>query len=112
MEWERVLYQTALNLRLLIDLVELELGLDQAVCCLYKCFFHSLLVIFRRMANALFELFDVFGLALHELLDLLVCLVNFLSENHFNMRLILKWRNLQCLIRRFLILLLDLLDCV
>ena len=89
--WQRVLYQTALYLRLLIDLVELEFGLDQAVCCLYECFFHSLLVIFRRMTNALLELFDVFGLAFHELLDLLVRLVNFLSENHFNMCLILKW---------------------
>jgi len=111
-EEQRVLHQTALYLRLLIDLVELELGLDQAVCCLYECFFHSLLVIFRRLANALLQLFDVFGLTFHELLDLLIRLVNFLSENHFNMCLILEWWNLWGLIRRLLILLLDLLDCV
>lgn len=43
------------------------------------------------MTNALLELFNVFGLAFHELLNLLVSLVNFLSENHFNMCLILKW---------------------
>lgn len=65
---------------LAVQLVQLEFGLDQRVGSLDQRVLDALLILVRRIVHRLLQLLDVLRLALHQLFDFLVRLVDFLFQ--------------------------------
>ena len=89
------------SFRLIIQLVQLKLGLNQRICGLDQRVFDAFLVLLIRVIELLLELLNIVRLTLHQLFNLLIRFVNFLLQEKLKMLLlvVLERRNLSIFVQ-------------